>query len=43
METKEIIIEPKVDSAQEFIEIALDISNLLDLVRESISNICYVC
>lgn len=24
METKEIIIEPKVDSAQEFIEIVLD-------------------
>ena len=38
METKEIIIEPKVDSAQEFIEIALDFSNPLDLVREAISN-----
>ena len=35
METKEITIEPKVDSAQEFIEIALD---PLDLVREAISN-----
>ena len=34
METKEITIEPKVDSAQEFIEIALDFSNPLDLVRE---------
>lgn len=38
MKTKEIIIEPKVDSAQEFIEIALDFSNPLDLVREAISN-----
>lgn len=38
METKEITIEPKVDSAQEFIEIALDFSNPLDLVREAISN-----
>ena len=34
METKEITIEPKVDSAQEFIEIALDFSNPLDLVRD---------
>ena len=39
METKEITIEPKVDSAQEFIEIALDFSNPLDLVREAISNV----
>lgn len=38
METKEITIELKVDSAQEFIEIALDFSNPLDLVREAISN-----
>ena len=38
METKEITIEPKVDSAQEFIEIALDFLNPLDLVREAISN-----
>ena len=38
METKEITIEPKVDSAQEFIEIELDFSNPLDLVREAISN-----
>lgn len=38
MDTKEMIIEPKVDSAQEFIEIALDFSNPLDLVREAISN-----
>ena len=38
METKEITIEPKVDSAQEFIEIALDFSNPLDLVRKAISN-----
>jgi hypothetical protein len=38
METKEIIIEPKADSAQEFLEIALDFLNPLDLVREAISN-----
>ena len=38
MESKEKIIIPKVDSAQEFIEIALDFSNPLDLVREAISN-----
>ena len=29
---------PKVDSAQEFMEIAFDFSNPLDLVREAISN-----
>ncbi len=34
----EKIIEPKVDSAQEFIEIAMDFSNPLDLVREAVSN-----
>ena len=38
MDKREITIEPKVDSAQEFIEIALDFSNPLDLVREAISN-----
>lgn len=38
METQEIIIEPKVDDVQEFIEIAMDFSNPLDLVREAISN-----
>lgn len=38
MSAKEIVIEPKVDSAQEFIEIAFDFSNPLDLVREGISN-----
>ena len=38
MKEQEIIIEPKVDSAQEFIEIAMDFSNPLDLVREAISN-----
>jgi hypothetical protein len=32
------IIEPKVDETQEFIEIANDFSNPLDLVREAISN-----
>jgi hypothetical protein len=32
------IITPKVDETQEFIEIANDFSNPLDLVRESISN-----
>ena len=31
-------LQPKVDDAQEFIEIALDFSNPLDLVREGISN-----
>lgn len=38
MSAKEIVLEPKVDSAQEFIEIAFDFSNPLDLVREGISN-----
>lgn len=33
-----IIISPKVDPTQEFIEIAYDFSNPLDLVREGISN-----
>ena len=33
-----IIIQPKVDETQEFIEIANDFSNPLDLVREAISN-----
>ena len=32
------IIEPKVNHAQEFIEIAFDFANPLDLVREAISN-----
>jgi len=32
------VIKPSVDSAQEFIEIATDFSNPLDLVREAISN-----
>ena len=32
------VIEPKVNDAQEFIEIAQDFSNPLDLVREGISN-----
>ena len=36
METK--ILTPKVNAAQEFIEIAFDFSNPLDLVREAISN-----
>lgn len=31
-------ISPKVDAAQEFIEIATDFSNPLDIVREAISN-----
>ncbi len=34
----EYILEPKVDHTQEFIEIANDFSNPLDLVREAISN-----
>jgi hypothetical protein len=34
----EFIITPKVDAAQEFIEIANDFANPLDLVREAISN-----
>lgn len=33
-----IKISPKVDPTQEFIEIAYDFSNPLDLVREGISN-----
>ena len=32
------VIEPKVNHAQEFIEIAFDFANPLDLVREAISN-----
>ena len=32
------IITPKVNETQEFIEIAFDFSNPLDLVREAISN-----
>ena len=31
-------IQPKVDPTQEFIEIAYDFSNPLDLIREAISN-----
>ena len=38
MENKEFKITPEVNSAQEFIEIAQDFSNPLDLVREGISN-----
>lgn len=34
----EYTLTPKVDSTQEFIEIAFDFSNPLDLVREAISN-----
>jgi hypothetical protein len=34
----EFILTPKVDQAQEFIEIANDFANPLDLVREAISN-----
>lgn len=34
----EFKIQPSVDAAQEFIEIATDFSNPLDLVREAISN-----
>ena len=33
-----IKLTPKVDETQEFIEIAFDFSNPLDLVREAISN-----
>lgn len=36
--TKNYTIEPKVNETQEFIEIANDFSNPLDLVREAISN-----
>jgi Histidine kinase-, DNA gyrase B-, and HSP90-like ATPase len=32
------VIKPRVDAAQEFVEIATDFSNPLDLVREAISN-----
>lgn len=32
------VITPKVNDAQEFIEIAQDFSNPLDIVREGISN-----
>ncbi len=35
---EKLVITPKVDDIQEFIEIALDFSNPLDLVREGISN-----
>lgn len=35
---EDFTIRPKVDESQEFIEIALDFSNPLDLVREGISN-----
>ena len=35
---KKKIITPKVNETQEFIEIAFDFSNPLDLVREAISN-----
>lgn len=35
---EKFIITPKVDEAQEFIEIANDFSNPLDIVREAISN-----
>src|SRR3989339_219886 len=38
IKTKKSIIKPKVDETQEFIEIANDFSNPLDLVREGISN-----
>ena len=34
----EFILTPKVDETQEFIEIANDFSNPLELVREAISN-----
>lgn len=34
----EFVLSPKVDAAQEFIEIANDFANPLDLVREAISN-----
>ena len=36
--SSEFIITPEVNSTQEFIEIAQDFSNPLDLVREAISN-----
>lgn len=35
---EEIMLTPKVDETQEFIEIAFDFSNPLDLIREAISN-----
>lgn len=38
MKTETFKISPEVNSAQEFIEIAQDFSNPLDLVREAISN-----
>ena len=38
MENKVFEITPEVNSTQEFIEIAQDFSNPLDLVREAISN-----
>lgn len=38
MEAQSFVINPEVNSAQEFIEIAQDFSNPLDLVREAISN-----
>lgn len=38
MEATDFIIKPTVDEAQEFIEIANDFANPLDLVREAISN-----
>jgi hypothetical protein len=37
-EMNEFILTPKVDQAQEFIEIANDFANPLDLVREAVSN-----
>lgn len=37
---KNFVLTPKVDATQEFIEIANDFSNPLDLVREAISNSC---
>jgi len=38
MNTKQFVITPKVVESQEFIEIATDFSNRLDIVREAISN-----
>jgi hypothetical protein len=38
MSQREFTITRSVDAAQEFIEIATDFSNPLDLVREAISN-----
>lgn len=38
MRMTEFILTPTVDEAQEFIEIANDFANPLDLVREAISN-----